>query len=113
MQGCVVHRGMKNVFREPSWCRPNPEYHEPPCSLLNLQIREQVNNVRIVVSPYFADRATSVVAPRMENPTDIIGYCLNTNYVLRFRCEDNNGDLVHVQPQYYRVRQVEPCHRFG
>ncbi len=27
MQGCVVHRGIKTVGREPSWCRLNSEYH--------------------------------------------------------------------------------------
>ncbi len=27
-QGCVVHRGIKPVGREPSWCRFNSKYHE-------------------------------------------------------------------------------------
>ncbi len=27
-QGCVVHRGMKTVGREPSWCWLNSEYHK-------------------------------------------------------------------------------------
>ncbi len=29
------------------------------------------------------------------------------------RCEDNNVDSAHVQPHYYRVRHVEPCHHLG
>ncbi len=39
-----------------------------------------------------------------------IGYSSNTNYARRFRCEDISVYLMHVQPHYYRVRPVEPCH---
>ncbi len=28
MQGCAVHRGIKTVGREPSWCRLNSECHK-------------------------------------------------------------------------------------
>ncbi len=28
LQGCVVHRGIKTVGREPSWCMLNSEYHK-------------------------------------------------------------------------------------
>ncbi len=41
------------------------------------------------------------------------GYCSNTNSAHRFRFEDNNVEFTHVQPHYYRVRQVEPCHQLG
>ncbi len=27
-KGVFVHRGIKTVGREPSWCRPNSEYHK-------------------------------------------------------------------------------------
>ncbi len=40
----------------------------------------------------------------MENPTDKVGYCSNTSWARRFCCEDNNVDLMRVQPHYYRVR---------
>ncbi len=43
----------------------------------------------------------------------MIGYCSNTNSARRFRCEDNNVAFTHVQPHYYRVRRVEPCHPLG
>ncbi len=33
--------------------------------------------------------------------------------VRRYRRDDNNVDLIRVQPHYYRVRQVEPCRRLG
>ncbi len=42
-----------------------------------------------------------------------MGYCSNTNYIRRFRCENNNIDFTYVQPLFYRVRQVESCHRLG
>ncbi len=42
-----------------------------------------------------------------------IGYCSNTSYFRPFRPEDNKVDFKHVQPHYCRVRQVEPCCRFG
>ncbi len=46
-------------------------------------------------------------------PTSV-GYCSNTSCTRRFRWEDNNVDFTHMQPHYYRVRQVkEPCHRLG
>ncbi len=66
MQGCAVHRGIKNVGREPSWCRLNSEYHKV---LLYSHLREQVNDVRMVVSPCGADRETSMASSWMENPT--------------------------------------------
>ncbi len=31
----------------------------------------------------------------------------------RSRCEDNNVSFMRVQPHYYRVWQVVPCHRLG
>ncbi len=49
----------------------------------------------------------------MENPTDKDRLLLNTNGDHRFRCEDNNVAFTHVQPHYYRVRSVEPCHHLG
>ncbi len=63
-----------------------------------------------------------VVSPLWRGPGYIRGfivdeksycYCSNTNCDRRFRCEDNNVDLTHVQPHYYRVWQVEPCHQLG
>ncbi len=42
-----------------------------------------------------------------------IGYCSKTNCARRVRREDNNVDFTHVQPHYYRVQQVEPCHQLG
>ncbi len=80
MQGCVIHRVINNVDREPSLCRLIPKYNKP---------HAQVNIVRMVV----------------------VGYCSNTNGARHFRCEDNNVAFTHVQPQYYRVRQMEPCHQ--
>ncbi len=41
-----------------------------PCSLLNSQLREQLNNVRVIVSPYGADWATLVASSWMDNPTN-------------------------------------------
>ncbi len=39
-----------------------------------------------------------------------IGCYLNTNCDRRSRSEDNNVDFTHVQPHYWRVQRVEPCH---
>ncbi len=39
-----------------------------------------------------------------------IGYCSNTNCYRRFRCDDNNVDATLVQPHYYRVQLMDPCH---
>ncbi len=39
-----------------------------------------------------------------------MGYCSNTNCA---RCFYNNVVFMLVQPHYYRVRQVEPCHQPG
>ncbi len=75
-----------------------------PCSPFNSQLREQVNNVLMVVSPLW------------RGPVNIhdfilqtrVGYWVNTNYVRRVRCVDNNVDLMRVQPHYHCARQVEP-----
>ncbi len=50
----------------------------------------------------------------MENPTDKDGLLLKHQWLARrFRCQNNNVDLMRVQYHYYRVRQVEPCHQLG
>ncbi len=55
MQGCVIHLSIMNICREPSWCRPHAGV---PCSLVNSLLRQQRNNVHMVVSPCASDRAT-------------------------------------------------------
>ncbi len=48
------------------------------------------------------------------NPTDKKRLLLKHQRLgRRFRCEDNNVAFMNVQPHYYRVRQVEPCHHLG
>ncbi len=59
MQVCVVHRGTKNVGREPSWRRSNPEHHK-----LRAPFFIQVNSVRLVVTLLVE------VSSWRENPTD-------------------------------------------
>ncbi len=50
----------------------------------------------------------------MENPTDKDRLLLKHQWLdHRFQYEDNNVAFTNVQPQYYRVRQVEPCHYLG
>ncbi len=45
-----------------------------------------------------------------ENPTGKDRLLLKHQWLARrFQCEDSNVDLTHIQPHYYRVRQVEPC----
>ncbi len=34
MQRCALHWDIKNVDREPSWCRPSSEYHKPHAPFL-------------------------------------------------------------------------------
>ncbi len=34
------------------------------------------------------------------------GYCSNTNYVRRLRCEDNNVDLMRVQPHGFAYGEI-------
>ncbi len=50
----------------------------------------------------------------MEAPTDKDRPLLKHQWLdRRFQCEDNNVAFTNVQPHYYRVRQVEPCHQVG
>ncbi len=48
-----------------------------------------------------------VASPLWREPGNIHGYIRVTV------CEDNNVDLMRVQPHYFRMQQVEPCHRFS
>ncbi len=82
--------------------------------LLYSHLREQGNKVGMVVSPLWhePDNIHGFVLDRKTQPTRI-GYCSNTNNDRRFWCEDNNVALTDLQPHYYRVRQVEPCHQLG
>ncbi len=68
------------VVQKPTWCRPNSEYRKSH-PWLHLGWK---------------------TLPTM------IGYCSNTNCARRFWCEDNNVDLMHMQPHYYRLWQVVP-----
>ncbi len=43
-----------------------------------------------------------MVSSWVKNPTDNDGLLIEG----RFRFEDNNADFTHVQPDYYRARQV-------
>ncbi len=50
----------------------------------------------------------------MENPTKKDGLLPKHQWLdSRFRCEDNNFAFTNVQPHYFRVLQVEPCHHLG
>ncbi len=42
-----------------------------------------------------------------------IDYYSNPYYVHRIRCEDKNVAFTHVQPHYYHVGQLGPCHQSG
>ncbi len=100
MQGCAVYQGLKYVSRDLGWCRPNSKYHKPHY----FQLGEQVDHVCMVV-------ARTGQNPWIENPR-------HKNWLIlidqvRIRCEDNNVAFMHVQPHFYRVWQVEPCHRLG
>ncbi len=67
----------------------------------------------MVVSPCGADRATSMASSWMENPAYKDMLLLKHHCARRFHWENNNVNFMHVQPHYYRVRQVEPCHHLG
>ncbi len=67
--------------------------------------------IMLSVSPCGANWATST-ASFWILPTRI-GYSSNTNYARRFQCDDNDVAFTHVQPHYYLVRHVEPCHQLG
>ncbi len=79
-------------------------------------LREQVNNVRVVVvSPLWRGPGNihgSILFEWIILPTRI-GYCSNVNCARRFWCEANNVAFTHMQPHFYSVRQVEPCHHLG
>ncbi len=50
----------------------------------------------------------------MENPTGKDRLLLKHQWLERcFQYEDNNVAFMNVQPHYYRVRQVAPCHHLG
>ncbi len=38
-------------------------------------------------------------------------YNSSIRWAHRCRCDDNNVTLMYMQPHFYHVRQVEPCHR--
>ncbi len=71
---------------------------------MEYQLREQSNNVHTVVSPLWREPCNihDFFLNRKSGP--------NTNSANRFRCEHNNFDFMRVQPHYYGVRLVEPCH---
>ncbi len=76
MQEHAVHRGIKNVDRELSWCRPNSDRHEPLTPFFRLQSRKQANNICTIVSPCGTNRATCINSSRMESPTNKDGLLL-------------------------------------
>ncbi len=51
--------------------------------------------------------------PRRMILTSRIGYCAFTSWDCRFRCGNNNVNLIYLQPYLYRAWQVELCHLLG
>ncbi len=102
MRLCVVQRGIKNVRRELRWCRPDPMLPVMEASNLRLHGSEP---------PVARTGQNPWLRPGWKILPTRIGYCSNTNYVCRFRREDNNANLIRVQRNYYRAWQMEPCHR--
>ncbi len=70
-------------------------------------LREQANNVRMVVSTLWHGPGNihGFILDGKSSRLPRLGYCSSTKCDHRFRCEDNN-----VQPHNYRVQLVEPCH---
>ncbi len=61
---CDVQREIKGIGEAPSWYRPNLEHHIP-----HTPLREEENNVRMVVDSCGANWPTSMASSWMENPT--------------------------------------------
>ncbi len=52
------------------------------------------------------------MSPLWHGPGNTHGFGLDgKSYQQGWIDEDSNFDLMHVQPHYCRVRQVEPCHQ--
>ncbi len=105
-QGCAVHRGRENVGREPSWCRPNSEYHYFLCSYLNFPSREWKKAVLMVVSPLW--RGLGILSSIQDGGSYRPGWLLLTSPVNPpFPVWGYNGAIALVQPYYFCVRWVE------
>ncbi len=69
------------------------------------QLREKVNNARIVVSPLWRGPG-NIRAFALDGQPYRQGWVTTqiSNSVHRFWCRDNNIDITHVQPHHNRVR---------
>ncbi len=90
MQGCLVHRGIKTVGREPSWCRLNSEHRKalaPP-----LFPAKEANKWRPhgYEPPVVRTGQHSCPHPEWKILPARIGCYLNTKSDRHVRCEDNN-----------------------
>ncbi len=90
MHKCAVHRDIKNVCWERSWCRPNFGYHKSPSFLLYYQIKKQT----CMVPTFYRPGMTTAQTP--TEPSS---------------CGGNNVNFMRVQPHYSRVWKMEPRHQ--
>ncbi len=67
MQGCIVHRGIKTVGREPSWCRVNSEYHKALAPFIIPCYGSKLITSAWKLAPCDPDRATSMVTAQTLN----------------------------------------------
>ncbi len=100
----------------PSVCRPWGE-GLLSSGVVNMSVGNRVGvcltrTIRLLLLSLFPVRGSSKQRPHSSEPTRI-GYCSSTNRARHFRCEDNNVDLMCVQPHHYRVRSAEPYHLLG
>ncbi len=60
-----------------------------------------------------------VVSPLWRGPGNIHGFILDEKSYRQGQAtaqtptDDNSVDFTHVQPLFYRMWQVEPCHQLG
>ncbi len=80
------------------------------CSLLNSHLRQWVNYIRMAVSP-LRRGLINIYGFVLGGKSYLQGW--DTAHTPTELCVDNNVSLRHVLSHYYRVRQVEPCHRLG
>ncbi len=66
---------------------------------------EQVNNIRMVVSPWRGPGKTLGFV--LDGKPKRQGWATAQTSTVRVV---SSVDLMHVQPHHYRVRRVEPCH---
>ncbi len=109
----IIHLYIKNVAKEPNWCKPTRSIISHMVLSLH-PIKEVINYCLHSGEPYVVrTRQHPSIHSEWKKTSQRMEPCSNKNWVRRLPREGNNATFVRILLHYFCVRQVESCDWVG